>query len=106
GFKTGNGYVSVPLEGLWLRGPYLHNGSVPSLTELLEPVDQRPRLFWRGYDVYDTAKVGFVSNGPDAERRGTEFGVSQPGNSNAGHTYGTNLPPGDKRALVEFMKTL
>ena len=37
-FRTTEGYVSVPLEGLWLRAPYLHNGSVPSLTDLLEPV--------------------------------------------------------------------
>jgi hypothetical protein len=105
-FRTTTGYVSVPLEGLWLRAPYLHNGSVPSLEDLLETVDRRPKLFWRGADVYDPQRVGFVSNGPFAERSGTRFDVSEAGNDNAGHTYGTNLAPDDKRALVEFLKTL
>ena len=41
-FRTTGGYVSVPLEGLWLRAPYLHNGSVPTLTDLLEKTAQRP----------------------------------------------------------------
>ena len=53
GFRTTGGYVSVPLEGLWLRAPYLHNGSVPSLVDLLEKTDRRPKVFRRGYDVYD-----------------------------------------------------
>jgi len=105
-FTTTGGYVSVPLEGVWLRAPYLHNGSVPSLADLLEDPGRRPARFWRGYDVYDPAKVGFVTSGPDAERRGTLFDVTQPGNSNAGHLFGTNLSPDEKRALVEYLKTL
>jgi hypothetical protein len=105
-FRTTEGYVSVPLEGLWLRAPYLHNGSVPSLTDLLEPVSARPLQFWRGYDVYDPVRVGFVTNGAAAEREATFFDVRLPGNSNAGHVYGTTLPADDKRALLEFMKTL
>ena len=106
GFRTTGGYATGPLEGLWLRAPYLHNGSVPTLGDLLEPPENRPRLFWRGYDVYDPAKVGFVSTGPEAERLGTKFDVTEPGNSPAGHTYGTDLAPADKRALVEYLKTL
>ena len=47
-FRSTKGYASVPLDGLWMRAPYLHNGSVPTLADLLEPVEQRPRLFWRG----------------------------------------------------------
>ncbi len=105
-FRTTEGYVSVPLEGLWLRAPYLHNGSVPSLTDLLEPVSARPLQFWRGYDVYDPVRVGFVTNGAAAEREATFFDVRLPGNSNAGHVYGTTLPADHKRALLEFMKTL
>ena len=80
-----DGYVAVPLDGLWLRAPYLHNGSVPSLADLLEPPERRPREFWRGYDVYDPANVGFVSSGPEAGRIGTLHDTSKPGNSNAGH---------------------
>jgi mono/diheme cytochrome c family protein len=105
-FTKTNGYVSVPLEGLWLRAPYLHNGSVPSLTDLLEPPERRPTMFWRGYDVYDPGKVGFVSTGADAEHAGTKYDVARPGNSNAGHLWGTDLAPDAKRALIEYLKTL
>jgi hypothetical protein len=105
-FRTTAGYVAVAIDGLWLRGPYLHNGSVPTLSDLLEPADRRPRLFWRGYDVIDPLKVGFVSDGADAQREGTPHDTSRPGNSNAGHTYGTTLPAESKRALLEYLKTL
>ena len=66
----------------------------------------RPGKFWRGYDVYDSARIGFVTQGPEAERIGTPFDISLPGNSNVGHTYGTQLPPEQKRALLEYLKTL
>ena len=105
-FRTTGGYVAVPHDGLWLRGPYLHNGSVPSLADLLEPPEQRPRLFWRGYDVLDRDKVGFVSDGEDARRVGSLYDTALPGNSNAGHVYGTTLPAPLKRALLEYLKTL
>ena len=98
--------TAKPLEGIWLRGPYLHNGSVPSLMDLLETPDRRPARFWRGYDVLDASGVGFVASGPEAERAGTRFDTSLPGNSNEGHLYGTGLPADSKRALLEFLKTL
>jgi hypothetical protein len=102
--KTG-GYVSVPLDGVWLRAPYLHNGSVPSLHDLLEVPAQRPVRFWRGDDLYDPDAVGFVSSGPEAERTGTVYDTTLAGNGNAGHLYGTDLPDEDKRALIEYLKT-
>jgi mono/diheme cytochrome c family protein len=105
-FRTTEGYVAVSLDGLWLRGPYLHNGSVPSLTDLLEPPESRPTRFWRGYDVLDAVRVGFISQGSEASRVGTLYDTSQPGNGNAGHTYGTTLPAASKRALIEYLKTL
>lgn len=105
-FRTSGGYVSVPLDGIWLRGPYLHNGSVPTLMDLLKPVDERPALFYRGYDVFDPVGVGFVSEGAEARRLGTAYDTALPGNGKGGHTYGTALPPEVKRALVEYMKTL
>ena len=61
-FRKTFGYANSPLDGLWLRAPYLHNGSVPTLRDLLEPSDKRPKTFYRGYDVYDQKKVGFVSD--------------------------------------------
>jgi hypothetical protein len=105
-FQKTNGYTAVPLDGIWLTAPYLHNGSVPTLADLLEPVDQRPKQFWRGLDLFDAVKVGWVSDGGEAERIGTRLDVSRPGNSNAGHTYGTTLSAEDKQALLEYMKTL
>jgi processive rubber oxygenase RoxA-like protein len=105
-FRTTGGYVAVPLEGLWLRAPFLHNGSVPSLADLLEKPDRRPGVFRRGYDVYDPARVGFVSAGPEADRVGTLFDAAVAGGGNGGHLYGTDLPAGDKAALIEYLKTL
>jgi hypothetical protein len=105
-FRKTNGYVSVLLDGVWLRAPYLHNGSVPTLTDLLTPPDQRPKLFWRGYDVYDQEKLGFVSSGAEAEKSGFRYDTNVVGNSNQGHLWGTDLSPDDKKALIEFLKTL
>ena len=52
-FRKTNGYANHPLDGIWLRGPFLHNGSVPTLRDLLEPPERRPKVFYRGYDVFD-----------------------------------------------------
>jgi hypothetical protein len=106
GFRTTDGYVAVPLDGVWVTAPYLHNGSVPTLADLLEPAEARPSTFWRGYDVFDPVKVGFVSTGPEAEAAGAPYETAQPGNGNAGHVYGTALDAESKRALIEFLKTL
>jgi hypothetical protein len=100
------GYQAVLLDGLWLRAPYLHNGSVPTLTALLTPPDERPKKFRRGYDVYDPANVGFLFEGLDAARVGFEYDTSLPGNGNQGHTYGTDIAAEEKRALIEYLKTL
>jgi hypothetical protein len=106
GFQKTNGYVAVPLDGLWLRAPYLHNGSVPYLDALLEPVAQRPPVFYRGSDVYHPTRLGFVSEGTEVERTGFRYDTSVRGNSNAGHLYGIELPPDQKRQLLEFLKTM
>jgi hypothetical protein len=95
----------MPLDGVWLRAPYLHNGSVPDLRSLLFP-EERPVTFSRAYDVYDWNRVGFVSSGPDAERDGVRFDTTLKGNGNAGHLYGTTLPVPERLALIEYLKTL
>lgn len=105
-FRVSDGYANMPLDGLWLRAPYLHNGSVPTLRDLLEAPENRPTVFYRGYSVYDYANVGFVSSGPEAERVGFRYDTSVRGNNNGGHVYGTNLSPAEKAALLEFLKTL
>lgn len=99
------GYCSPPLDGLWMRAPYLHNGSVPNLRELLEPVERRTKVFYVGYDVYDPVNLGFVTQGPAAERGGWRYDVSVRGDGNQGHTYGVDLSEADKQALLEYLKT-
>lgn len=104
-FRKTNGYANMPLDGLWLRAPYLHNGSVPTLRALLFP-DERPAVFYRAYDVYDWVKVGFVASGPEAEAEGVRFDTAVRGNGNAGHLYGTKLPAAERERLLEYLKTL
>ena len=55
------GYVARPLEGVWATAPYLHNGSVPTLDDLLKPEDERPVCFPVGHREYDPVKLGYVS---------------------------------------------
>jgi hypothetical protein len=100
-----SGYIAAFLDGIWLRAPYLHNGSVPTLRDLLSPVAERPTLFYRGYDVYDPHDVGFVTQGAEAQRVGTKFDVHERASGNTGHEYGTRLPLPDKDALLEYLKT-
>jgi cytochrome c5 len=111
-----SGYIAAFLDGIWLRAPYLHNGSVPTLRDLLTPVAARPKVFYRGYDVYDPDDVGFISMEDQAKRLkvtweavkavATPYDVSWRSNSNKGHEYGVNLSPRDKDLLLEYLKTL
>jgi mono/diheme cytochrome c family protein len=104
-FRKTEGYANMPLDGLWLRAPYLHNGSVPDLRALLFP-EERPETFYRAYDVYDWNRVGFVSSGVEAERNGIRFDTKERGNGNGGHLYGTKRTREEKEALLEYLKTL
>ncbi len=105
-FRKTNGYANHPLDGIWLRAPYLHNGSVPTMRDLLEPPESRPKAFYRGYDVFDQVKLGFVSDVAEADGQVfTRYDTSVQGNANTGHIYGTTLSDDDKRAIVEYLKT-
>jgi mono/diheme cytochrome c family protein len=102
-YRKTQGYANAPLDGIWARAPYLHNGSVPTLRALLFP-DERPTVFWTGYDVYDWKDLGFVSSGPAAEQAGFRFDTRVRGNGNEGHTYGTELTPAQREAILEYLK--
>ena len=101
-----SGYIAAFLDGIWLRAPYLHNGSVPTVRDLLKPVAERPKIFYRGYDIYDPTDVGFVTQGPEAEKVGTKFDVRERASGNQGHEFGATLPAAEKNALIEYLKTL
>lgn len=114
-FRKTDGYANHPLDGLWLRAPYLHNGSVPTLYHLLLPPDQRPRSFIRGLIELDAEKGGFVAPldclpGGKLENGfcfSTHDAKGKPiaGNGSAGHEYGTSLPMDQRKALLEYLKT-
>jgi hypothetical protein len=108
-FRKTFGYANQPLEGVWLRAPFLHNGSVPTLRDLLKPSAQRPKTFYRGDDVYDPRNVGFVTDvAAEKSKKFFAFDTSLPGNGSGGHegrSYGTELSDPDKDALIEFLKT-
>jgi hypothetical protein len=103
-FRKSSGYVAVSLEGVWLRAPYLHNGSVPTLCDLLEPPEKRPTTFYRGNEVLDLEKVGFVSD--QAPENKQPFDTRMVGNGNGGHLFGVDLPEEQKKELLEYLKTL
>jgi hypothetical protein len=106
-FRKTDGYANHPLDGIWARAPYLHNGSVPTLRDLLEPPANRPQEFFRGSDVFDQRRVGFVFDVERANGRVfTKFDTRLRGNGNGGHVYGTALSSQDKAALVEYLKRL
>jgi mono/diheme cytochrome c family protein len=110
-FENVEGYIAEPLWGLWLLGPYLHNGSVPTLADLLEPPERRPAAFVRGQDVLDGVRGGFQAPACDPDlptRPGPGFCLDTrlPGNANAGHLWGTDLPAAEKADLLAYLLTL
>ena len=115
---VGTGYKARHLAGVWATAPFLHNGSVPSLWDMLNPVWKRPKVFNVRDKEFDPIKVGLKY---DREKnlmgirknceKGEQkcFDTSITGNSNEGHEgkyYGTELPDSDKHALIEYLKVL
>lgn len=99
-------YKARPLDGIWATAPFLHNGSVPNLYQLLLPPDARVKTFHTGTHEYDPENGGYRS---DAGAPGNSFlfDTALPGNSNAGHDYGVGrLSDADRRALLAYLKTL
>lgn len=113
--ETTHGYVAPPLDGVWATGPFLHNGSVPTLEALLDS-SRRPRYFTRQVsdDSFDPVTVGIkftpVDHGQlderDAKKRAAIYDTTLRGYSNSGHTFGDALSAEDRRAVIEYVKTL
>jgi cytochrome c peroxidase len=106
-------YEARVLRGIWAAAPYLHNGSVPTLADLLEPAAARPAAFRIGPE-YDPERVGLAAEQPRFDRvlqttacAGRASGQGwDSGNGRCGHEYGLDLTPAQKRALLEYLKTL
>jgi len=112
GIRSPLAYKVRPLNGVWATPPYLHNGSVPNIYALLSPVAERPKTFHLGNREYDPVNVGYRF---DKLAGGFLFDTSLPGNKNTGHEFsdeakegviGPKLSPDERRALVEYIKTL
>ena len=100
-------YKARPLNGIWATAPYLHNGSVPNLWEMLKAPEERTQEFWVGSQKFDPENVGFVTTEGKNLFKVMHEGEIMPGNSNLGHVYGTgNMTDDEKWALIEYLKTL
>ena len=98
-------YEARVLEGVWAAAPYLHNGSVPTLAELLKPSAQRMSQFNLGAK-YDIENVGLAVTQDGPARPVDDCNHINSGNSRCGHEFGTNLSDQEKKALLEYLKTL
>jgi hypothetical protein len=107
--RSTGGYMALPLDGIWARAPYLHNGSVLTLKALL--TNQRPATFYRGNTTYDTHGVGFTWSSATSAGA-VQYDTTRSGNSNVGHSskdfLGINWAQNDDalEALLEYLKTL
>jgi hypothetical protein len=95
------------LQGIWAVAPYLHNGSVASLTELLTPAEKRLSEFKVG-PAYDVDKVGLAAEQTkfNFTLKTTDCSNRNSGNSRCGHDYGTSFTDKEKKALLEYLKSL
>ena len=114
-FEASRGYVAPPLDGVWATAPFLHNGSVPTIAALLDS-STRPKYWVRTFDSsdYDAAALGWkftkLDHGqagePTLNARIKIYDTTLPGYGNTGHTFGDDLDDDDRRALLEYLKTL
>jgi hypothetical protein len=105
--SEGAAYESRALHGIWAAAPYLHNGSVPNLWELLTPAKERKSTFMVGSRTFDPQRVGYdTEQSPFSAAKFVTDPANANGNGNAGHEYGTDLVPDDRWAIIEYLKGL
>ena len=113
GVQEIRGYKARPLDGIWAPPPFLHNGSVPNLFQLLSPVVERDTRFWVGNFEYDPQRAGFLTG---EFKGGFLFDTRVTGNGNRGHEFrdgcrnegviGRYLEPQERYALIEYLKVM
>jgi hypothetical protein len=115
-FRAPLGYPARPLRGYWATSPYLHNGSVPNMYQLLSPVEERDKVFYLGNTEYDPQLMGYST----AQQSGLfKFDIRISGNANRGHEFrdlkngespegviGPYLKPNERLAIIEYLKVI
>lgn len=102
-----NGYIAPPLDGVWITAPYFHNGSVPTIEGVLNS-KIRPMYWKRNFDSakYDYEHLGWQFQAPQQAGNKNVYNTTLPGYGNYGHTFGDKLTDADRKALIEYLKTL
>ena len=102
-----DGYIAPPLDGVWVTAPYLHNGSVPTLEALLNS-KERPQYWQRDFKKpeYDYEKIGWKYEMKDHGNSRTIYNTDKPGYRNTGHKFGDRLSTDQRKAVIEYLKTL
>ncbi len=102
-----NGYLAQPLDGIWATAPYLHNGAVPTLEDLLNS-SQRPTFWKRSFNTSDIdyEKVGWNYSVETSKVDTDTYDTTKEGYGNQGHTFGDNLTTSERTALIEYLKTI
>jgi hypothetical protein len=106
-FEPNMGYVAPPLDGVWATAPYLHNGSVPTLEDLLQS-KQRPTYWSRSGKStdYDYQKVGWHYQTVQDAKGDWTFDTTLPSYGNQGHYFGDKFSKEERTAVIEYLKTL
>ncbi len=111
----GAGYVAPPLDGIWATAPFLHNGSVPTISMLLDS-NTRPQ-YWRHLvsdlsdpESYDQQRLGWAHEVLDSGKANLSdvatYDTDLPGYTNSGHQFGDHLTGDQRTAVIEYLKTL
>jgi mono/diheme cytochrome c family protein len=102
-----NGYIAPPLDGIWATAPYLHNGSVPSLEMVLNS-KLRPRYWSRNFDnpEYDAANMSWKFVVEAKPGNASVYNTDVPGYGAYGHYFGDRMSDAERKAVLEYLKTL
>ena len=102
-----NGYIAPPLDGVWVTAPYLHNGSVPDIDCVLNST-KRPTFWKRNFaePEYDYAKLGWKYSLEENGSGKNVYNTTIPGYGNDGHRFGDKLTDSQRKAIIEYLKTL